>query len=397
MRHPTTPRTAAGLSALLALSLTLTACGEQDGGSRGQRPAAKAPAATVPDPLVASYDGGLLVLRGDTLKVAADLPLPGFLRVNPAGDGRHVLVSEADGFRALDAAAPALTGIRFPAADPGHVVHHAGRTALFADGSGEVTLFDPAALRDLPAGEKKPPTDTYRAARPHHGVAVTLPGGELVSTLGTEEERTGIELLDKDRAVIARSDKCPGVHGEATARGGAVVVGCEDGALVVRDGRITKVDSPTPYGRIGNQAGSEHSTVVLGDYKQDPDAELERPEKVSLIDTATGRLTLVDLGTSYTFRSLGRGPHGEALVLGTDGALHLIYPGTGKVTRRVPVLDPWSEPLDWQRPRPSLFVRDHTAYITDPAGKRLHTVDLESAERGTPVRLPHIPNELTGV
>lgn len=157
MRHPTTPRTAAGLSALLALSLTLTACGEQDGGSRAQRPAAKAPAATVPDPLVASYDGGLLVLRGDTLKVAADLPLPGFLRVNPAGDGRHVLVSEADGFRALDAAAPALTGIRFPAADPGHVVHHAGRTALFADGSGEVTLFDPAALRDLPAGEKKPP------------------------------------------------------------------------------------------------------------------------------------------------------------------------------------------------------------------------------------------------
>ncbi|MEU0688075.1 hypothetical protein [Streptomyces uncialis] len=38
----------------------------------------------------------------------------------------------------------------------------------------------------------------------------------------------------------------------------------------------------------------------------------------------------------------------------------------------------------------------HVSTTADPAGERLHTVDLESAERGTPVRLPHVPNELTG-
>lgn len=69
-----------------------------------------------------------------------------------------------------------------------------------------------------------------------------------------------------------------------------------------------KIPSPDPYGRIGNQAGSDESAVVLGDYKADPDAELERPERVSLIDTATNTLRLVDLGVSYTFRSLARGP-----------------------------------------------------------------------------------------
>src|SRR3546814_16304356 len=61
------------------------------------------------------------------------------------------------------------------------------------------------------------------------------------------------------------------------------------------------------YGRIGNQAGSQASPVLLGDYKTDPDAELERPTRISLIDTRTAKIRLVDLPTSYSFRSLGRG------------------------------------------------------------------------------------------
>ncbi len=74
----------------------------------------------------------------------------------------------------------------------------------------------------------------------------------------------------------------------------------------------------------------------------------------------------MDLGTSYSFRSLGRGPHGEALVLGTDGALHVIDPTTA-VSKKHPGAGPWEEPLDWQQPRPTLFVNGHTAYVTDPA------------------------------
>lgn len=353
---------------------------------------AEEPGKQVTEPVVATYDGGVYVLDGTTLKTAADLKLSGFNRVNPAGDDRHVLVSTSTGFRVLDATGARLTDVEFEGDKPGHVVRHAGRTVLFADGSGEVTAFDPAQL-----GDGEPETDVYTTGEPHHGVAIELANSELVITLGTEEERTGIAVLDEQRKEITRNEDCPGVHGEATARDETVVVGCENGVLIYRDGEITKVESPTPYGRIGNQAGSDDSPVVLGDYKQDKDAELERPEQVSLIDTATGALKLVDLGTSYTFRSLARGPAGEALVLGTDGHIHVLDPVAGTVTRTIPVIGSWTEPLEWQEPRPAIFVRGGTAYVSDPGTKQLHAVDLETGEKQATVTLPEIPNELSGV
>ncbi|MEW2354758.1 zinc metallochaperone AztD [Spirillospora sp. NPDC029432] len=378
---------AAALPMALALGLTLTACGQEE-----PRPAAQ-PKTQVKEPLVATYDGGLYVLDGTTLKVAATLPLPGFNRVNAAGNGRHALVSTSTGFRVLDAAGARLTDDEFAAPKPGHVVRHAGRTVLFSDGTGKVTAFDPKQL----GGEGLPQAATHTTEHAHHGVAIELSNGELVVTLGDEEKRPGIQVLGKDRKEIARNEDCPGVHGEATAQDEAVIIGCETGALLYKDGKITKIDSPDPYGRIGNQAGHEESPIVLGDYKTDPDAELERPERVSLIDTRTGKLKLVDLGTSYTFRSLGRGPHGEALVLGTDGAVHVIDPETGKVTRRIEVLGEWSEPLEWQQARPALHVRDHTAYVTDPAARKVHAVDIESGKVTLTATLPQAPNELTGV
>ncbi|WP_237706547.1 hypothetical protein [Kribbella flavida] len=136
---------------------------------------------------------------------------------------------------------------------------------------------------------------------------------------------------------------------------------------------------------------------MLGDYKKDADAELERPEQISLIDTETGKLQLVGLGTSYTFRSLGRGPQGEALVLGTDGKIHVIDPEAAKVTRTIPVIGKWQEPLEWQQARPALFVRDSTAYVSDPATKTVHAIDIASGRRLGSASLPKAPNELSGV
>ncbi|MEI7031691.1 zinc metallochaperone AztD [Streptomyces pratensis] len=392
MKHTARPRAAAAVAALLTASVALTACGGDGPAARKADRAADSPASRVENPVVTTYDGGLYVLDGATLELAEDIPLEGFNRVNPAGDDRHVMVSTSTGFRVMDAVGAKLTDVEFEGSKPGHVVRHAGRTVLFTDGTGEVNVFDPEDL-----GGARPKSETYRSAAPHHGVAVQLANGELVTTLGTEEKRVGITVLDEDRKEIARSEECPGVHGEATAQDEAVVIGCEDGVLVYRGGALKKVQSPTAYGRVGNQAGSQESAIVLGDYKKDRDAELERPEQVSLIDTRTGRMRLVDLGTSYTFRSLARGPHGEALVLGTDGHVHVIDPEKGEVTRKIAALDPWQEPLDWQQPRPALFVRDHTAYVSDPSGRKLLAIDIESGERLATAKLPKAPNELSGV
>ncbi|GAA4661867.1 zinc metallochaperone AztD [Streptomyces chumphonensis] len=377
----------------LAVATALTACGG-DGSSSEPRPEATPDAkATVEDPLVATFDGGLFILEGETLELADTIDMPGFNRINPAGDDHHLFVSTDSGFRVLNAAEKRLTDIAYEGAEPGHVVRHAGRTVLFTDGTGEVNVLDPAALAE---GEK-PDGRSYTSAEPHHGVAVELENGELLSTVGTEEKRTGMLVLDAENKEIGRSEDCPGVHGEAAAQGEAIAVGCEDGVLVYKDGEFTKIDSPDVYGRIGNQAGSDASPVLLGDYKSDPDAELERPTRVSLIDTETAELRLVELGTSYSFRSLGRGPHGEALVLGTNGALHVIDPETGTVEKEIPVVDAWREPLDWQEARPTLFVRDHTAYVSEPGERAVHAVDLESGEKTASVTLPQPTNELSGV
>ncbi|WP_408992369.1 zinc metallochaperone AztD [Streptomyces sp. 1268] len=396
MNKPTRARVFTGTALVVAASMALTACG---GNGNDDAPSGKEPkeqksseAAAVGNPIVASYDGGLYVLDGETLKLAKTIELPGFNRVNPAGDKEHVVVSTDSGFRVFDATRQEFTDAEFKGSKPGHVVRHGGKTVLFTDGTGEVNVFDPADL----SGGKKPDGRTYTSAKPHHGVAIELAGGELVTTLGTEEKRTGALVLNKDDKEIARSEDCPGVHGEAAAQGEVVGFGCEDGVLLYKDGEFTKVDAPGDYARTGNQAGSDVSPILLGDYKTDPDAELERPTRISLIDTRTAKMKLVDLGTSYSFRSLARGPHGEALVLGTNGILHVIDPETGKVEKKIEAVGDWTEPLDWQQPRPTLFVRDHTAYVSEPGKRQLHSFDLESGEKQTSVTLPKGTNELSG-
>ncbi|MEU8534579.1 MULTISPECIES: zinc metallochaperone AztD [Streptomyces] len=395
MNRSTRARTLTGTALALATAMALTACGGGDDASSDAEPKKQtksSDAAAVENPVVASYDGGLYILDGGTLKLAETIELPGFNRVNPAGDEDHVVISTDSGFRLFDAARQEFTGVEYKGAKPGHVVRHGGKTILFTDGTGEVNAFDPAEL----AGGKQPKTRSYTSAEPHHGVAIELADGELVTTLGTEEKRTGALVLDKDGKEIARSEDCPGVHGEAAAQGEVVGLGCEDGVLLYKDGEFTKVDAPGEYARTGNQAGSDASPILLGDHKTDPEAELERPTRISLIDTRTAKMRLVDLGTSYSFRSLARGPHGEALVLGTNGVLHVIDPETGNVERKIDAVGDWTEPLDWQQPRPTLFVRDHTAYVSDPGKRRLHSFDLDSGERVTSVTLPKGTNELSG-
>ena len=414
-RHRTRSLAAVGLVLPLALLAACSTGGTDAQPGSGDAAAAEEPAAapreeaTAVPRLAVTYDGGVQVLDATTLEVVGDLALDGFARLNPAGDGRHLLVSTTGGFRVLDAgtwaephgdhahhytADPALTDVTYAAEKPGHVVVHDGRTALFDDGTGDVTVLDSAAVAD-PHGLDD--ARTLTTPSPHHGVAVELGDGSLVVSEGTEDARTGVRLLDAAGEEVASSDECPGVHGEAVAADEAVVVGCEDGVLVVADGTITKVASPDAYGRIGNQAGSEASPVVLGDYKSDPDADLERPTRVSLVDTRDASLRLVDLPASYTFRSLGRGDAGEALVLGTDGSLHVVDPGTGTLVRSIPVLDAWEEPAEWQAPRPALLVQDGLAYVTDPAGRAVHAVDYAAGEVWRSAVLDVVPNELQGV
>jgi outer membrane protein assembly factor BamB len=351
-----------------------------------------------------TYDGGLLVLDRD-LQVVGDHAVDGFTRVNPAGDDRHVMVTVPDGFRVLDTAAgtsadSALTDVTFPADTGGHVVVHGDRTALFADGSGDVTTFDTADLASAVEGGELPEVDTTESEAAHHGVAIELEDGTLLTTIGTEESRSGVRALDADGQETARSEECPDVHGEGAVADEVAVFGCSDGALVYRDGVFEKIDAPTEYGRSGNLFTTESSSVAVGDYNDDPDSEGYLLDQIALIDAASGDYRVADMpdGVGFTFRDLARGPEDSAVALGSDGALHVFDEETGEELDSFPVIDEWEGPAEWQDAHPALKVVDDVAYVTDPSERTVTAVDLTNGDViATSDRLPGVPNEIAVV
>lgn len=393
--------------AILSVSLVGTGCAAEHATEPPTTTAAPIERGSATPRLALSYDGGVLVLDAGTLEPIADVPVEGFVRLNSAANGRHVLVSQSDGFAVLDmgtwtdqhgdhghhyTAPPRLTDIRFGGTEPGHVVAHDGRLTLFSDGTGGIDVLDPAASLE---GNTEPVASLTR--EPHHGVAVARADGSVVVSVGDEESRSGLAILDAGGREVAANADCPGLHGEAGAAGGALTFGCEDGILIVRGNDIRKVTTPDPYGRIGNQSGSENSPVVLGDYKTEPDAELERPQRFTLTDTSTGTMRVVPIAASYSFRSLDRGPSGEAVILGTDGALHVFDSATAQRIARHPAIGAWTEPDEWQDAMPNLHVQDGVAYVSDPAVARLVAVDVTSGATVAETELDHPTIELTGV
>jgi hypothetical protein len=400
MRTPQLRR--AGIAALtFGLAATLAACssGTTAGDTTGDASSSPSAAAEAGARVALSYPGGIVVLDGETLETVGDFDSEEFTRLNPAGDGRNVMVTMSEGFQVLDTGAgtteeAALTDLVFEADTPGHVVRHAGKTVLYADGTSDTSVFETA---DLAGSDSLPDLETIPGVEAHHGVSVVLEDGTFLTTVGNADGRNGIEARDPAGTVIASSDQCPGVHGEGTAANEAVVFGCEDGAIVYKDGAITKLTAPDqPYGRMGNAYVSETSPIIVGDYKSDRDAEGYLLTDVALIDTEAMTQQVVELpaGADYTFRGVARGPDDLAYIIGSDGAIHVLDPESGEITESFPVVEAWESPVEWQDAHPAIVVSGTTAYVTEPAANSVHAVDLTTGEILASGELDVTPNEI---
>ena len=301
-----------------------------------------------------------------------------------AGDHKHYY-----------AAQPQLGDASIDAPHAGHVVHHDGFTALFSDGDGVAKIYK---TEDI-GKEDAAPVNTIETGAAHHGVAVPLKDGSVVTTKGTEDERHTIQHLDPSGKLLAETTECPGVHGEAAAGNGSLFFGCEDGPVVFDGTDFHKIDVSAyagkgGYQRSGNSAGSEESDIILADNKTDKDAEFERPTSVTLINTEDYSAKKVELGESYWFRSLARGPLGEALVLTTDGKLNVIDPESGEVTKKIDAISQWKENEEWQQPGPILKAANGYAYVTDANKQELVVLDLLGDQEPQRYKLDFKPVEM---
>lgn len=392
--------------------------GHDDHGHEGESTATEAAGQT--PRVVTTYDGGILVLDALSLETVADLPLAGFNRLNGVGDGRHVAVSTQGGWAIVDAgtwtqghgdhnhyytADPALHDVILEAEAPAHVVVHDEGTTFFDDGTGQVTVVETGDWAEAVEHGHLHPVREYTTAEPHHGVGVAAQDGTLLVTRGNQDARTGAMILDADDQEITANDECPGVHGETAfeSSGGddVIVLGCDDGVLVFHGDHAHKLASPDEVGRIGNAFSTDGNDVVLGDYKNDPEAGLGLSQ-VALVDTATETIAVVDpfggADEQYTWRGLARGAAGEALVFGTDGVLRVLDPATGDEVRSIPVIDGgWTVPEEWQSPHPALLELEGMAYVTDPASETIHIVDYAGGEVWKSVEVGKATNEIAGV
>ncbi len=117
---------------------------------------------------------------------------------------------------------------------------------------------------------------------------------------------------------------------------------------------------------MGNLFTTETSSLAVGDYNDDPDAEGYLLDAVTLIDAEAGEYRVADLpdGVGFTFRDLGRGPGDSPVVLGSDGAMHVLDEETGKSLDTFPVIEAWEGPAEWQDAHPAL--RSSMASPTSP-------------------------------
>ncbi|WP_460688341.1 hypothetical protein [Nesterenkonia suensis] len=354
--------------------------------------------------LAVTYDDGVAVLDGATLDVLGEFDVQGFTRVNPAGDGRHFFLTEGESFRLIDGGTwgaphgdhnhyyttdPLLTDITVDGPEPGHVVAHDGVGALFFDGNGEIHTYDLSSLD----AEEEIDAEVAETEEAHHGVAVVNADGSRFETLA---DRSGARFLDADGEEVARSEECPGVHGEAALPDHSLAVGCEDGVLLFDGEEFTKLETGEEYSRIGNLFAHDESPVLLGDYLLDEDRD-EPMTEVALVNTETEEITLADVDSAYNFRSLARGPEGEALVIAEDGQLHVIDEETGEHIDQLQIMDEWTEPEEWQQPRPAIRVVDDIAYITEPDAQTIHMVDLNELEIIHDAEFDFAPNEIAAV
>ncbi|MEY9490366.1 hypothetical protein RKD26_006160 [Streptomyces calvus] len=382
-RRATGARTPA---ALLAAALLATGCSAQDDDASAP---ASSPSATTPHGYVegakesAEQQSRLLLndpgsgdtrvldlITGTTHKVTGTKDTAGLTT-----DGRFGFLHTADGTRVLDGGSwmvdhgdhvhyyrAAIRDVGELTAGSGAQVRSDAAVTAVTDGDGRTALYDRA---DLEKGRIGSPSTL-----PARHTAAVVPYAEHLLAL-TDDGKGPAELTVYDRdgkRVATPGARCEDPRGDAVTRRG-VVLGCADGALLVRedDGEFTAeripYDGDVPAKErataFHHRAGSDTLTAPAGD------------RAVWVLDVTDRTWTRVPTGPVVAANTAGEGS--PLLVLETDGSLHGYDIATGKHLTRTERLLAHATAQDGTGP--VIEVDRSRAYLNDPDGRRVYEID----------------------
>ncbi len=283
---------------------------------------------------------------------------------------------------------------------PIHVVNSFGWTAVFADASGYVYLYEEEELTHNHDDYRPVVLDTG----PQHGAALMISPNHVFVTSknpdfpedSDDSLPVGVEIRTLDDEVVydASNRSCPGMHGEAHNEEG-VIVGCVGGVLFVHPDADSYhhefLDNPPAMhdeSRIGSFFSHHHSHNFFGRANYF-DGQGFANDGIWLINPESGEFRQV---FSEAVAGGGFGPHGKRIYLLTsDGELHVLDAHDGDEISHLQILEPG------EGPAPSLIIVGETMFVTDPANGRVISVDLEHLQvaevwdvGGSPHRIAYV-------
>ncbi|WP_217212752.1 hypothetical protein [Streptomyces sp. AC550_RSS872] len=372
-------------AALVAISLLTTSCASDDDSASAPKAAASASAPH-------GYVEGAQEKAEQQSRLLLNDPATGETRVLDLITGKTHEVSRTTGTTEL------TTDGRFG------YFHTAGGTRVLDGGAwmvdhGDHVHYYSAAMRDvgrLPAGpgtrirsdaavtavtDEDGRARIYRRAELEKGKvgsARTLPGTHTGAVVPYAEHLLGVTddgkvvVYDREGERAASPDaRCEEARGDAVTRRGAVL-GCADGALLVREADGAFTAEKIPYG--GDVSEAERATAFR--YRPGSDT-LTAPageRAVWVLDVSERTWTRVKTGSVVAANTAGEGS--ALIVLETDGALHGYDIATGKqVSKTKPVLTGAPETGTEGNAVPVIEVDRSRAYLNDPKGKRVYEID----------------------
>ncbi|GAB2895136.1 lipoprotein [Streptomyces deserti] len=372
-------------AALVAISLLTTSCASHDD-------TASAPKATASASAPHGYVEGAQEKAEQQSRLLLNDPATGGTRVLDLITGKTHEVSRMTGTTEL------TTDGRFG------YFHTAGSTRVLDSGAwmvdhGDHVHYYRAAIRDvgrLPAG----PGTRVRSdaavtavtgedgrARIYHraglekgkiGSARTLPGTHAGAVVPYSEHLLGVTddgtvaVYDREGRRAASPDaRCEEVRGDVVTRRG-VVLGCADGALLVREADGTFTAEKIPYG--SDVPETERATAFRHRPGSDTLTAPAGKRAVWVLDVTERTWTRVKTGPLVSANTAGEGS--VLIVLETDGALHGYDIATGKqVSKTKPLLKGAPETRTDANAEPVIEVDRSRAYLNDPKGKRVYEID----------------------